>query len=457
MMMSLLLRRVNYYYSMMMSLMTMVVLPSSSLSFRLTRSGIATRTTMTASQFGVAYGLLLGNKTAKYPSRPFHHHHDDSHQRDISTAVFSRRRLTVMSQSRSTSSEASMNDDNVERTTTSDDISSNNVSLRKRLLREALLAIDMDANGLEQAVTESMIHPTDPRNDSSSTTSTTTVSGGDAGYYNGRFGVSAIKTCRSFYYPKKQDFSKSTTQEQLQAAAVRTARQVEFLWKRHQSHAAEYVRHHDDPQQQHQVVRRFPIVLVLDNLRSAYNVGSLYRTADAAGVTEVVTVGITPTPGNGKLQKSALGAELTVPTRHFATLKAALEYLRNTNHANNNSSNNNNYQLVGLETTKHSVLYTDFSYDINRGVALILGNEVTSVSVDVLLSEQLDAVLEIPIFGVKNSLNVAACAPTVVYEILRQWNVVVSANNNNKATKKKDGTSNNSEQTNNSSSDDEKK
>jgi 23S rRNA (guanosine2251-2'-O)-methyltransferase len=267
---------------------------------------------------------------------------------------------------------------------------SSNTQLRKAILRQNLEAIGMDADGIEQAVLQSM-------EDSS------------AGY-DGRFGRSAIRTCQSFYYPKKE---KVQDDAQLKAAAARTARQVQFLWKRHQSHEAEWVRHHDTTPDSGSKGKRFPLILMLDNLRSAYNVGSLFRTADAAGCSEVVTVGITPHPfgsGADKLRKSALGAELTVPSKHFATVTAAFEYLHD----------EKGYQLVGMETTESSVVYTDFSYDANKGVVLILGNEVTGV--DTMVMPKLDGIVQIPMFGTKNSLNVAACAPIVLYEIIRQWN-----------------------------------
>jgi tRNA G18 (ribose-2'-O)-methylase SpoU len=213
-------------------------------------------------------------------------------------------------------------------------------------------------------------------------------------------------------------------------ASNRYARQIDFLAKRHRSREAEWVRHIDTSEQR----RTFPLVLVLDNVRSAANVGSLYRTADACGCREVLTAGVTPHPGgNGaeKLAKSALGAERLVPSRHFATTRQALEFLREARPG---------LLLVGLETTERSARYTELRYpgpsaatpahgDADGeaatdaaeapGVALFLGNEVSGVDTDLL--PLLDAVVEIPMFGAKNSLNVAACAPVVLYEILRQW------------------------------------
>mmetsp|Transcript_16997 Transcript_16997/g.36878 ORF Transcript_16997/g.36878 Transcript_16997/m.36878 type:complete len:173 (-) Transcript_16997:86-604(-) len=168
----------------------------------------------------------------------------------------------------------------------------------------------------------------------------------------------------------------------------------------------------------------------------------------------VVTTGITPHPyGNGaeKLAKSALGAERMVGTRHFTTTMGALEYLRECWPG---------LCLVGMETTERSRVYTEFAYpgpivledgevestttekstgedfsggndddssssssssNSSRGVTLFLGNEVSGVDTEIM--PLLDEVVEIPMFGKKNSLNVAACAPVVMYEILRQWGV----------------------------------
>ena len=164
-------------------------------------------------------------------------------------------------------------------------------------------------------------------------------------------------------------------------------------------------------------------------MRSAANVGSIYRSADACGCLEILTTGITPHPGgNGaeKLTKSSLGAERIVTSRHFATTKQALDFLR---------EERPNLLLVGMETTERSKLYTAVEYpkpefEANEndadpsqspGVALFLGNEVSGVDTEIM--SLLDQVVEIPMFGKKNSLNVAACAPVVMYEILRQWGV----------------------------------
>lgn len=273
--------------------------------------------------------------------------------------------------------------------------------------------------------------------------------------FDARFGKSAIKAYRSYVDPKPSKLE-AVARENVDVASNRYARQIDFLSKRHRSREAEWVRHIDTAEHR----RTFPLVLVLDNVRSAANVGSIYRSADACGCLEVLTTGITPHPGgNGseKLAKSALGAERIVSSRHFATTRQALEFLR---------SERPNLSLVGMETTERSICYTAMKYpgpglssdgftdnaedpSKSPGVALFLGNEVSGVDTgkikDVLcyagnnivncldlrssppghleIMPLLDQVIEIPMFGKKNSLNVAACAPVVMYEILRQWGV----------------------------------
>jgi len=164
--------------------------------------------------------------------------------------------------------------------------------------------------------------------------------------------------------------------------------------------------------------------VVLDNVRSAFNVGSIFRTAEACGCSEVITTGITAHPnGNGaeKLSKSALGADKYVASRHFVTTREAVEYLR---------KEKPYLFLVGMETTEISKCYTKVNYPGSgsesgmNGTAIFLGNEVSGIDTEIM--SILDEIVEIPMFGAKNSLNIAACAPIVMYEILRQWKIIDS-------------------------------
>ena len=149
-----------------------------------------------------------------------------------------------------------------------------------------------------------------------------------------------------------------------------------------------------------------PITLVLDNIRSAHNVGSMFRTAETAGIAELVTCGITAHPPHPKLRKTAFSSVDVVPSRHFDETLAAVKALKE-----------DGYTIVVMETTSLSKNYTEIAYP--QKTAIVVGNELTGVDPRVI--EMADIVAEIPTFGIKNSLNVASAAPIVIFEILRQW------------------------------------
>eukprot|EP00591_Stephanopyxis_turris_P000609 CAMPEP_0195508874 /NCGR_PEP_ID=MMETSP0794_2-20130614/1969_1 /TAXON_ID=515487 /ORGANISM="Stephanopyxis turris, Strain CCMP 815" /LENGTH=355 /DNA_ID=CAMNT_0040635955 /DNA_START=239 /DNA_END=1306 /DNA_ORIENTATION=+ len=266
---------------------------------------------------------------------------------------------------------------------------------RAELLHEELTKLGVNASDLSNAYRMSFL---DPHHG-----------------YDPKYGKSAIKTYKSYVSPKNRS---TQTSDSILAGSIRTARQIDFLIKKHKSQKAEWVRHTDDTAKR---TRTFPLILVLDNVRSAFNVGSILRTADACGCAMVITTGITPHPnGSGaeKVGKSALGADLSVPTRHFGTVLEAVAFLRESE-----------VFLVAMETTERSECYTDVTYpkEEGGGTALFLGNEVSGVDTEII--DLLDAVVEIPMFGTKNSLNIAASAPVVMYEVLRQWGALDSADN----------------------------
>jgi 23S rRNA (guanosine2251-2'-O)-methyltransferase len=151
------------------------------------------------------------------------------------------------------------------------------------------------------------------------------------------------------------------------------------------------------------------VVVLLDNIRSLYNTGSILRTADAAGVERVVLCGITPRPDQGGRQrraiaKTALGAEDTVPWEYEPDARAALRTLAAAG-----------YHLVAVETSSEAVdLYT---WTPTWPVCLIFGHEREGIAPD--LAEHVHAVVRIPMLGHKGSLNVATAAGVVLYELLR--------------------------------------
>lgn len=144
------------------------------------------------------------------------------------------------------------------------------------------------------------------------------------------------------------------------------------------------------------------LVVVLDNVRSAMNVGSIFRTSDAFLVEKICLCGITATPPNREITKTAIGATESVAWEYFDDTAKALEALKTEGH-----------QLIGIEQTDSSVLLKDFSAKQEGKYALVLGNEVEGVDEELL--PMLDACIEIPQEGTKHSLNVSVCAGIVIY------------------------------------------
>lgn len=149
-----------------------------------------------------------------------------------------------------------------------------------------------------------------------------------------------------------------------------------------------------------------PVIAVLENIRSAYNVGSVFRTADAFLLEAVYIVGYSPYPPHKEIKKTALGAEETVSWRHFPNTQEAIEQLRH-----------DGYQVYAIEQVQEAVFLEKAAFDANQKLAVIFGNEVTGVEQDTIM--QCDGCIEIPQLGMKHSLNVATAAGVVLWEIIR--------------------------------------
>ena len=134
---------------------------------------------------------------------------------------------------------------------------------------------------------------------------------------------------------------------------------------------------------------KHPLYLILDNLRSAFNVGSIFRSADAARLLAVYTCGYTAHPPHPKLDKTALGTLEYIETHHFATTLEAVDYLRE-----------RNVPVWALETTSQSRCYTELDYP--QPLALIVGNEALGIDREVL--ECCDQLVEIPMYGYSESI-----------------------------------------------------
>ena len=152
---------------------------------------------------------------------------------------------------------------------------------------------------------------------------------------------------------------------------------------------------------------KLPVVLVLDNVRSALNVGSAFRTADAFGIEQLYLCGITATPPHREILKTAIGATESVAWSYAPDTATLLTRLGEAG-----------YRTIGIEQTTDAVALQEVRLDPARRYAFVLGNEVDGVSEAALA--QCVRTLEVPQFGTKHSLNVAVCAGVVLWEAVRQ-------------------------------------
>lgn len=144
------------------------------------------------------------------------------------------------------------------------------------------------------------------------------------------------------------------------------------------------------------------VVLVLDNIRSAHNVGSAFRTADAFGADMIYLCGICATPPSAEIHKSALGAEDSVAWRHVQDTLDAVRELKALG-----------FTIISVEQTVGSVMLDSFEWEADRKYALVFGNEVEGVSQQVV--DASDMTLEIPQWGTKHSLNVSVSLGVVLW------------------------------------------
>jgi tRNA G18 (ribose-2'-O)-methylase SpoU len=151
---------------------------------------------------------------------------------------------------------------------------------------------------------------------------------------------------------------------------------------------------------------RFPIYALCENIRSLYNVGSVFRTSDAVRLEKLYLAGYTGYPPRKEIDKTALGAVDSVEWEHFTDPFVAVKELKK-----------KNIPLVALEHTSDSVPYTDFDFEFP--FCLLLGNEVDGISEE--LVNEADFSIEIPMFGLKQSLNVSVAFGVVMYHALGQY------------------------------------
>lgn len=159
------------------------------------------------------------------------------------------------------------------------------------------------------------------------------------------------------------------------------------------------------PEQAH-ASKRHPVIGVLENIRSLHNVGSCFRTADAMLLERLVLTGYTPSPPRTEIFKTALGATETVPWEHYEDATAAIATLKSAG-----------VLVYALEITETSVPIERLG-NLQFPIALVVGNEIAGVSQDVL--ELCDGAIEIPMYGVKHSLNVAVAFAIGVWSLVQR-------------------------------------
>ncbi|WP_295652094.1 RNA methyltransferase [uncultured Mucilaginibacter sp.] len=154
--------------------------------------------------------------------------------------------------------------------------------------------------------------------------------------------------------------------------------------------------------------QKLPVAVVLDNVRSLHNVGSIFRTSDAFAVDQVCLCGITGTPPNREIEKTALGATQSVNWKHFATTMDAVNHLRESG-----------YLIIAIEQAENSTMLNEFIPEKDKKYALIFGNEVNGVDEDVM--QHIDACIEIPQFGTKHSFNIVVSAGIILWDLFSKF------------------------------------
>ncbi len=155
--------------------------------------------------------------------------------------------------------------------------------------------------------------------------------------------------------------------------------------------------------------KKTPLIIILDDIRSLNNIGSVFRTSDAFLLEKIYLCGITATPPNKEIHKTALGATETVTWEHHTDITSVIEKLKK-----------ENVQIFAIEQVENSIFLQDFEIDKEQKYALVFGNEVFGVSQKAI--ELCDGTIEIPQLGTKHSLNIAVSAGIVIWDLFQKMN-----------------------------------
>jgi len=159
--------------------------------------------------------------------------------------------------------------------------------------------------------------------------------------------------------------------------------------------------------EEYKTAPKHPVVLVLENIRSMLNVGSVFRTGDAFRIEAICLCGYTPQPPHREINKTALGATESVSWQYFMDARAAIHQLRE-----------QGYRIWALEQAEESVSLEQLTWNSNEKIAFVLGNEAEGVEAETLAL--CDACVEIPQFGIKHSLNISVAAGVLLWQLMQQ-------------------------------------
>lgn len=157
--------------------------------------------------------------------------------------------------------------------------------------------------------------------------------------------------------------------------------------------------------EQYKEIEKTPITVILDNIRSCNNTGSVFRTSDALLIEKVILCGITATPPNAEIHKTALDAEKSVPWEYFEKTEDAVLQLKE-----------NEYEVFAVEQVENSILLPDFTPEKEKKYALVFGNEVKGVQQSVV--NLCSGSIEIPQYGTKHSFNISVSAGIVLWDLV---------------------------------------
>ncbi len=156
------------------------------------------------------------------------------------------------------------------------------------------------------------------------------------------------------------------------------------------------------------VREKAPFVVVLDNIRSLNNIGSVFRSSDAFLIEAIHLCGITATPPHKDIHKTALGATDSVEWKYFETTEDSIAELKK-----------DGYSIYAIEQVQNSIMLDDFSVKLDNKYALVFGNEVKGVQQSIV--DVCDGYIEIPQFGTKHSLNISVSAGVVIWDLFSKW------------------------------------